>query len=154
MNDNLDFLSLRAKDINNDEINFLSNQYVINNVTVPIIGTVYVEERQLCRLDGIYQRQYGTMLYFDLFLKFNQINDPLGVPIGTKILLPDLFALKEAYELVSYKSPVSLNTEKIYIGSKKLNKPKTTETATNTRSVLKDRGKGYTIDSGNGKLIF
>lgn len=154
MNDNLDFLSLRNKNVVDDNIKFLSNQYVIDDIdSIPIMGIVYVDEKYLCRLDILFEKQYGTMQFFDLFLKYNNIHDPLSVTIGQKILFPDLFALKTKSRLVDLSIP-TLNKESIRIGVSRAVNDKSNETAVSTRSILKNRGNGVKIDNENGLLIF
>lgn len=152
--DNLKLITLTSKSKIDDDVDFLTNQYeIINKDLIPIIGTIYIDDKLLCRLDIIYQQQYNTMIYFDLFLKFNNIDDAFGVSIGTKILLPDLFALKSNAKLIKYEG-IELSKERVYINNNHIQKTMNMETATTTRSILKNRGKGYKIDSGNGKIIF
>lgn len=150
---NIDLLSLKKKEFIDNEIKFLSNQYIKSNIDIPIIATAYMDAKHLCRLDGIYMEQYGTMDFYDLFLKFNHIDDPLGIPIGYQILFPDLFALKSIYELRELKG-IPLNKEKVFIGRGVILDGTENETAMRTRSIMKTRGTGVKVDSANGRLIF
>lgn len=143
-------LSKKSNDANG-KVDFLSNFLRFKNKeNVTIIAYVYVDKNLLGRLDLIAQRFYGSTNELDLLLKFNDIDDMFAVPIGTRILVPDKYALTTACEWVDTETKYSLNKNKKdtwYNTTPNMATSESTgikETVSAGRSKLSSRGVGYT----------
>lgn len=145
-------LSNKKTDEATGKVDFLSNFLRFKNKEkVSIIAYVYVDKNIVGRLDLIAQRFYGSTDELDLLLKFNDIDDMFAVPVGTRILVPDKYALLTSCEWVDTDTEYSLNKNKkdkwynttpTYATS---DKSGTKETVAEGRSKLSSRsGYGYT----------
>lgn len=143
----LDLLTIKnKKSLPDGKVDFLSKQIVIKNKKdISIIDHIYITEDLVGRMDNICQHYYGTTDVLDLFLKFNEIDDPFAVPIGKHLLIPDRNELKNACVIIDLDNIKSLN-------SNELSTIDLNETATQTRTKLKNRN-AFTVVA-NGVLKF
>lgn len=106
-------LNKKKTDSSTKKVDFLSNFLRFKDKrNVTIIGYVYVDKNVVGRLDLIANRFYGGTEYLDLLLKFNDIDDMFAVPIGTQILVPDLYALLSSCEWIDTDTDCSLDKNK------------------------------------------
>lgn len=146
------FKTLSNKDNEGKKVDFLSKYLRIKNKEkIAIIAYVYVDKNIVGRLDLIAQQYYGNVNDLDLLLKFNEIDDMFAVPIGTKILVPDKYALESNCEWISTETQYSLqkndtakwwNTTPKYATSEQSG---VKESVASSRSKLTDRGPGYKV---------
>lgn len=145
-------LNNKVTDEKTKKVDFLSNFLRFKNKQIiTIIAYVYVDKNLVGRLDLIAQRFYGSTNELDLLLKFNDIDDMFAVPVGTRILVPDKYALLTSCEWVDTETQYSLdknnrdtwyNTTPSYATSEQSG---TKETVAAGRSKLSSRtGYGYT----------
>lgn len=107
------FRILESKDMDatDNRVDFHSNYIRFKNwKDVPIIGFVEVTEDLSQRLDLIVSSYYGNAELLDLFLKFNGIGDMFAVPIGTRLLVPDMFSLLSSIEFCSTEPKLTLRS--------------------------------------------
>lgn len=136
-------LSNKKSDDKTNRVDFLSNFLRFKNKQdVTIIAYVYVDTNLVGRLDLIAQRFYGSTNELDLLLKFNDIDDMFAVPVGTRILVPDKFALLTSCEWIDTDTEYSLDK----------NKKDTWYNTTPTYATSDDSGTKETVASGRSKL--
>lgn len=144
--------SIQAKQIDKStgKVDFLSSFVRINNKKdIGLMGYLFVDESTVGRLDIVVNHYYGSTQLLDLFLKFNGIDDMFAVPIGTRLLIPEQYALENAVEYVSTDTKYSLDNGKKKNSFSKQNKGNwsatPTESVINSRSKLQNRGNGFTV---------
>lgn len=142
--------SIKAKTTNADgSVDFLSSYVRIKDKdTIPLMGYVFVDKNTVGRLDIIVNHYYGSCELLDIFLKFNGIDNMFEAPIGTRILIPEKYALENAIEYVSTDTQYSLTNKqkKSFSKGKDSGWNKTpSESVINSRSKLQNRGNGFTV---------
>lgn len=142
--------SIKAKADNPDgSVDFLSSYIRIKDKdTIPLMGYVFIDKNTVGRLDIIVNHYYGSCELLDIFLKFNGIDNMFEAPIGTRILIPEKYALENAIEYVSTDTKYSLANKQKKSFSKRQNQGWTqtpTESVINSRSKLQNRGNGFTV---------
>lgn len=126
-------------------VDFLSSYTVLKDkLNLPIIGYMYVTKDIACRLDIVCAQYYGTVEVLDLLLKYNGIDDMFAVPMGFKLLIPDLYALQDCYKNVSTDTKYSLDKNKQTL--KTFGKNKNSATNVQTRKTAEEeRGVGFKV---------
>lgn len=143
--------SIQAKSTNTDgSVDFLSSYISIKDrENIPLMGYVFIDKNTVGRIDIIVNHYYGTTELLDIFLKFNGIDNMFAAPIGTRILIPEKYALENAIEYISTDTKQSLNNnkkEQSFSKRKNSNWTKTpSESVINSRSKLQNRGNGFTV---------
>lgn len=140
------FRIIESKDMSSDKtsIDFHSTYTKLRHRDdIPVIGFVEVTEDIVQRLDIIVSNYYGNPELLDLFLKFNKIDDMFSVPIGSKLMVPDMFSLLEAYECCStepkHKLRIDSNKTKRFVGGNK------SQQQNQDRTTKQTRGTGWKV---------
>lgn len=146
------FRILESKDMDSTDnrVDFHSNYIRFKNwKDVPIIGFVEVTEDLSQRLDLIVSSYYGNAELLDVFLKFNGIGDMFAVPIGTRLLVPDMFSLLSSIEFCSTEPKLALHST----SNNKFGRSNTGATNTSSRKTKETRGTGWKVVK-NGVIKF
>ena len=110
---------------------------------IPVIGFVEVTEDIVQRLDIVVSNYYGNPELLDLFLKFNKIDDMFAVPVGSKLLVPDMFSLLESYECCSTEPKYKLRTSSNK--THRFENHKGNTPSDNNKTAKQIRGTGWTV---------
>lgn len=87
------------KEINN-KIDLLSTYAKFNYEKILIKDWVIIDEGSNTSIDLISTIAYGRPDYLDLLVKFNRLNNPLYIPTGTIIMIPDFMSMVDNMKYV------------------------------------------------------
>ena len=85
--------------------------------------TITVTEDYAMRPDLISMFAYGTDLYTDIILKFNEISNPFSIAEGDILLIPDLDGAKRAYQKPKPSKKEIEEVKRAYIDKSRYSKP-------------------------------
>ena len=129
------------------KIDFLSTYLKFNYDEIAIKDWVVIDAGFETSIDMISTVAYGKPDYLDYLVKFNRLNNPLYIPTGTIILVPDLNSMLsniEFVDLTSVNSSLTVN---------QLNGFNQVKLTSNSPGVKTIESSNYTRTS-NGAYIF
>ena len=85
--------------------------------------TITVTEGYAMRPDLISMFAYGTDIYTDIILKFNEISNPFSIAEGDIFLIPDLDGAKRAYRKPKPSKKEIEEVKRAYIDKNRFSKP-------------------------------
>ena len=85
--------------------------------------TITVTEGYAMRPDLISMFAYGTDIYTDIILKFNEISNPFSIAEGDILLIPDLDGAKRAYRKPKPSKKEIEEVKRAYIDKNRFSKP-------------------------------
>jgi hypothetical protein len=131
----------------NGKIDFLSTYLKFNYDEIAIKDWVVIDAGFETAIDMISTVAYGKPDYLDYLVKFNRLNNPLYIPTGTIILVPDLNSMLSNIEFVDL---TSVNSSLTVNQLNSFNQVKLTSSSPGVKTI---ESSNYTRTS-NGAYIF
>lgn len=105
----MEFEIFKNKKIVDGKIDLLSTYAKFNYEKMLIKDWIVIDEASNTSIDLISTIAYGSPDYLDLLIKFNRLNNPLYIPTGTIIMIPDFNSFVEHTSYVDLsKTTVSI----------------------------------------------
>lgn len=108
------------KRIVDGKIDFLSTYAKFDYENIAIKDWVIIDEGSNTSIDMISEIAYGKPDYLDYLVKFNRLNNPLYIPTGTLIMVPELSSLLKGLKYVDLAATSASILSKQTAGLKKL----------------------------------
>ena len=118
---------MKFKSINDKKVSYeklrMTEPTILFGAGVSSIAEYTVGDGEVCRIDLVSQRFFGTADYSDFILKYNNISNPFSLTTGDVLLIPDVLAALKNWKSIK---PVGVDSDQVetikdqFISSKRL----------------------------------